>query len=624
MLNLLSNKNDSIYWIYLAGVLFFTSVFFLPLTLDHTLIPRFFSASFFLLLISFFLFKNQTKYSFPEGNILFVLLIFFYAINFNSVLWAVNFSEAILECQKVFIGVVVFFYTIFFAGQHTDFEKNISKIVMLIVFIGVTTASIQLFQVSDWGGDNLYSVTSIFSNKNLFTSILFLFLPFLIYGIISFENRWRWAFVVSIILNVLMILIIQTRAVWMGLLGALILFFPFYFIKFRHFFSVKILLKFFLILIIVVGIVLIIFWFKGNLHDLAERWKIFGYLKSKTGLERIQIWEKTICFFKLHWQYGVGTGNWQIYFPSCSVEGLWRVEHDNLTYQRPHNDFLWVLSELGILGCLPLLIIFMVVYFQFGKIIFSKKKNEETLSLIIYAVGFIGYLIISFFDFPKERIDHIIFGSTLLGILFFKINQIEPFEKFNFQIKNSYLLIAIIVLCSLNIFIGIHRIKGEFFTKKIYSYKQVQNWKKVIENSDKAYSAFYTLDPTSVPIHWYRGLANFHLKNYPASLEDLKKAYQLNPYNMHVLNNLGSSYEMTGMHEEAEKMYLEANRISPAFEDPKFNLAVLFYKAGNNENALKWVNAVENDSERKQQFLKAIQIQMNKKNSDKNQADHHQ
>ena len=45
---------------------------------------------------------------------------------------------------------------------------------------------------------------------------------------------------------------------------------------------------------------------------------------------------------------GVGPGQWRIHFPKYGLEGMNPSVAEGVTSEvRPHNDFIWVLSELG-------------------------------------------------------------------------------------------------------------------------------------------------------------------------------------------------------------------------------------------------------------------------------------
>jgi len=122
-------------------------------------------------------------------------------------------------------------------------------------------------------------------------------------------------------------------------------------------------------------------------------------------------------------------------------------------------------------------------------------------------------------------------------------------------------------------------------TKKALEARNNKNWENVISEIDHGYSLYAALDPTSAPLKWYRGEANFMLKNIPQALEDYKKAHNAHPYHIHVLNNLATCYELDGNHEEAINFYKQAIKIFPQFEDALINLGAAYYNSGRHSEA---------------------------------------
>ena len=121
------------------------------------------------------------------------------------------------------------------------------------------------------------------------------------------------------------------------------------------------------------------------------------------------------------------------------------------------------------------------------------------------------------------------------------------------------------------------RYSGEYHTHKMYDAKTVKNWKLMIREADNAVGAYYVMDPMSVPISWYKGVALFSMGNIDKAKTSFEDAYKIHPYNIHVLNNLGSCYESMGDHKKAETYYLKALTISSDFEEARLNLSAVYF-----------------------------------------------
>ena len=85
------------------------------------------------------------------------------------------------------------------------------------------------------------------------------------------------------------------------------------------------------------------------------------------------------------------------------------------------------------------------------------------------------------------------------------------------------------------------------------------------------------MENTSTPLLWYRGVAYFNQQKYDLALKDFKSAYKVNPYHVHVLNNLATSYQMRGDSEKAKKFYRTVFKVNPTFKETRVNLAAILY-----------------------------------------------
>ena len=156
----------------------------------------------------------------------------------------------------------------------------------------------------------------------------------------------------AIIISLLLLLFLRTKAVFFGLAVVVCITFVIFMCT-----RIKLLSKPKLNIFISISICLIIanVFFLLILKPIITKGVnynseiILDKVQNKIELdnERLVLWEKSLEMFKKHPIIGVGAGNWQIYFPDATLKGLWRAEDLNYTFQRPHNDFLWVLCASG-------------------------------------------------------------------------------------------------------------------------------------------------------------------------------------------------------------------------------------------------------------------------------------
>jgi tetratricopeptide (TPR) repeat protein len=77
----------------------------------------------------------------------------------------------------------------------------------------------------------------------------------------------------------------------------------------------------------------------------------------------------------------------------------------------------------------------------------------------------------------------------------------------------------------------------------------------------------------------------FMQNNLPEAKRSFEAAFQLHPYQVHVLNNYGTCYEKEGNHVKAIELLEESHRLSPTFSDGIINLSGAYFNAGRYEDA---------------------------------------
>ena len=324
--------------------------------------------------------------------------------------------------------------------------------------------------------------------------------------------------------------------------------------------------------------------------------------------ERLQLWKKSYHLIDNSPVVGTGPGNWQVFFPDATLTGIWRAEDLNFTFQRPHNDLLWILSETGYIG-LNLWLLFLL-----GLILFALFRTQQAADqqqknqVLILTSALVGFTVMSFFDFPKERIEHL----TWFGILA-ALTCGSYYSKTEKSAGLVFPRASVIVLSVSAIFalaIGVLRYTGEYYTRKLYDYKSGGVYMQVIKSGNQGKSLAYSLDPTSVPLSWYTGNAFASLGQYDKAFADLLIAYKEHPYNRNVLNDLGSALVFKGDTSAAIEYYSEAARISPRYDEPRLNLAAIQIARKKYQEANRWLSSVMHDSERRTKYQRYLDMML--------------
>jgi tetratricopeptide (TPR) repeat protein len=222
----------------------------------------------------------------------------------------------------------------------------------------------------------------------------------------------------------------------------------------------------------------------------------------------------------------------------------------------------------------------------------------------------ISYLIISFFDFPKERLELQVMLALILALVVQSCPSFFKHPKFSWQLSNvatRRLLVSAGVLLLLNLPIGYFQIRGEAHTLKTMQGQISGQWPLVESESKKAYSVLYQITPIAISIKWYEGLALYHLGNYHEARSAFEIALQHTPYFVRLLNDYASCLVQLKDFQGARDLYLQVMFINPKFEDGMFNLAYVNAQLGDFEKAHEWVNKTKNDPEKREEFIQELE-----------------
>ncbi|HRY32639.1 MAG TPA: O-antigen ligase family protein [Bacteroidales bacterium] len=436
-----------------------------------------------------------------------------------------------------------------------------------------------------------YLLTSTFANKNIFAEILSVLLPFQIYGLFRLERPWKVAAAFTTVLSVFLIVMSLSRAAWVSL--ALGLFMAVFYLLLHSdrkaigkILSVRTFILILLPLAVSAGSILLLekksgeSVFRKQVHNLLHP----GYGSTR---DRLLLWEKTLEMSREDPVFGKGLGSWKIAVMEQGNEGL--KSADNLTfYQRPHNDFLWILSEQG---GIALLLFLLLAGMALLPLLRGRGEGGFEWRMAVFSATVI-YLGLSMFAFPKERTEHVMFFSVFLacGLAAGDAARAAGPGRPALRPLPAALLL---ILPAAALVTGIIRFRSEGFTRKALLARDRQQWQQSLRYLDRANNPLYRFDPTTTPLSWYEGMAWYNLGEQDKALERFTDAWERCPWHPHVLNNLAGSYAIKGDNRQAVHFYSEAVRVSPHFDDACLNLAAVEYNSSHYTAAYKALRRVD-------------------------------
>ena len=266
---------------------------------------------------------------------------------------------------------------------------------------------------------------------------------------------------------------------------------------------------------------------------------------------RIQLWINSIEMFKDNPLFGVGTGQWYLsYFDYANkkvIDSLW-------TYQQradhPHNEYVKILTELGLVGFLIFLTFFFIVFIQIYKYLLTPVSTYrvEVLSLV---ASFLIFTFLAFFSRLSAVFVIPFLGFSFLGLALSFTNN--DYKKITFR-KNFKVLISIPLIPILFIlYIYIDRLIQDYHYRTIEVIRNSHSWaKKVI--SYKPLLPYYSQ---------HNAINLTLLKYYDDAHDALSRLLNYQPNDVETFRLMANNYIMRGDLKNALKLYERILTIEP-------------------------------------------------------------
>jgi len=574
---------------------FLLSIAFATSLVEPVLLPRQLVLSLFCLVLIYLYVRDKTltwEYFVSHGNRTFLLGVLALIISFClATISAFNISLGVYVASKYCIELLFLTFTtqLLILGKITI--KHVSIGVLIFIVVQIVAGLFQSLGFLQEGIDLVDNkeISGLTANKNLFASCLYLSLPFLVYlSLFSSHLFTKIVSILGVLCALWLIYILQSKTVYVGLFISIISF-GFFALLFTKQWSFKRKLWISsIVLIFVLGIATIFYaqkktYFEQMLLQNTELTSSKDFKKhndNTTLLVRFTLWKNSFHIIKESPLLGKGPGNWILFFPKYGLNQMkdLGVENGTIIFQNPHNDWILLLSEIGIVGFVCYLFFYVLgVYLCFKNIRNSQDKSIKILHLLILST-WIGLFLIHSGDFPLERIEHQVLIYSMYAIVLYTYSlhvKKHTLTRARFGIVLGFFFLIIALFSTL---VSYNRLQSEKKMKLVKEAMLANQWNVVIENTQALETIFYTMDPTTIPISWYTGVAFFNLNQFQTAIPYFEKAYRTNPYNVNVLSNYAACYTKLNAFQKATVLYNKALLISPRFDELRLNLCVVYYK----------------------------------------------
>lgn len=340
-----------------------------------------------------------------RDKILLVLLIFSFS-GLPSIINAYNSNELIIEFVRNFN---VFYATLcisVFLIKGVNFKILFSSFLIISFIANVNVFSIiyEVFGFSSIEVSFANRIPGFTMNKNINSYLILSQLPFIL-GLIFYVNnkivRLTSAAVLFMLFTVLFVYGTRSALLVLSFFTLILVFTSIFILKKNKTLSLY---------IIIPLILAFIFELKNNITTSSTVRLSSLNLEDSSVNKRLIFYKDAIDKFLEYPILGIGTGNWKI----ISLESLKYDLTDYIAPYHVHNDFLEVLSERGLVGFIPFILIFV---FSLHRILVLDLTENKTLKYISM-IGLFVFISDSMFNFPHNRpviqVYFILFISILI------------------------------------------------------------------------------------------------------------------------------------------------------------------------------------------------------------------
>jgi putative inorganic carbon (hco3(-)) transporter len=499
-----------------------------------------------------------------------------------SIIKAINPTETIIHLSKLLtVFTATYIITVILLEKKISLQYFVLGMLGLLLYDTIHVYK-DIYNYIEGNISNLSKIKAGYSNKNVLAAAIFIKLPFALW-LFTFKRKWFQKFGLLVFsLGSIALFFMNSRAFYLGFISLSVLYSLYLLLNFNRngkYISIKKTGTF----ISAIAISFLIFSvveqnFFVNKKSIKAGNMVVESLSTVTnedgGGGRLQMWNYTLDLIKENPILGVGAGNWKI----AILEKENQIRSNFTLFLHNHNDFLQIPAEIGIVGGICFILLFVLIFYYFIKA--TKHRDLKELELFFLpAFGLLCYSFDSFFNFPYDRPEiQALFAIYIgLGIAYsFDISQLKsPIKTTSFKFSNltplvfSFIGIATIVILYFNFHslktqnLIVAAKKGNFevtSSQLIEEFPPVPNIGSVgdpingliaaqLNKEEKYKSALQYLNeenpsPFDSRIEFYKSISFYNLKEIDSAIYYIEKARKLKPlyflYTKHLSNILES------------------------------------------------------------------------------------
>ena len=452
----------------------------------------------------------------------------------GSLIYSINSTEVIVNLARQ-LNVFLMFFSIciltFNLKNKSSFLSWVIMIILSIELYAVFNEAIEM--VNSLGtikGSQLKGVTA---NRNITAFSIVIKVPFVLYLIHINKKIWIKFLIGGIIgAAFIAISIIQSRASFIAVLlifiSSVVLHTTLYLKKIK---KINNLIQIGYVLIPLLLAVLInqtILSTKGA--DAVSRAATISLSKNDGSInQRLRYYEDVITHLTSNPLFGVGLGNWKlksIDYDAKDIDGYIVPYH-------AHSDFIQLGAELGIIGFLLYLGIFLLAFFYVYRLLRVSKLNIDEKVFLFFALTSLGvYSIDANLNFPIARPQVLVLWALIIALItsYYQKEEYKRGKRKSSSQLKTYFLVIVILLVLPSIYINntvFKSLKGQMVLLQDFNSNK---FSIPLNQVDNIVPNIPNITVTTIPINSVKARYYVNAKKYDKALALLEKGTKANPY----------------------------------------------------------------------------------------------
>lgn len=531
-------------------------------------------------------------------------VLFYFLVSLIAFTQVLNPVEGLIN-----LGHQLTFVMLFLILISTFPVSSIPDLLRAVAFVGIAVSIIGILEARGFDLPWLFPVSNgrpsaTFAYRNLAASYLIMSIP--LSAALSITSKSYRDFCLGSVSTALMVVFLvytRTRGAWAGLVGAalttaLLLAFAklrwvtSFGVSWHQFLNRKVLTT--LVVVVVSTIALsalppVIVSEQSRGIDEKKQDLLAALASVKTpGADRGRkaMWGHTLDMIGDHPLLGVGPGNWQYHYPK--YDGGDMLTSDSAP-QRPHNDFLWITAEIGLIGLSAYLVLLL---FTVKAVLSILRKPRQPLHAM-YATAFFASLLAmlghGLFSFPRERCEtSLLFWAAVAILALLDTPRPHITRGIESSPLGRYAIKLIPALLVLSTWITVLHLQFDTHYLQARRYEKGGDFRATLPEARKALS-YGPFDAQAFLL-----LAKGHQAagQFQEARADLLKGLRYHPHSIQLLGDLGNCYAFLDSLDRAEQLFRNVLEIFPGYYRMYNNLGGVYQKRGEIDKAIETYAAV--------------------------------